>query len=163
MKLLLLMLFLTSSAFAQSKPELSLAPYRSAAHQAFTEEMVRADQPLCPNLVALVDYGPCLNAALKLSESHLATYRSALKSSMVARQTLLGASTLEHFQSSEQLWDLYSQSEIKAAGDMAEGPELVGSAEGEARINLIRSHMRMLDRIYYTLLHDDCGACLVDH
>ena len=29
-------------------------------------------------------------------------------------------------------------------------------------IDLIRSHMRNLDKIYNILLHDDCGACLVN-
>ena len=130
---------------------------------AFTEEMVRADQPLCPNLVAPSDFGPCLDASLKRSENHLAAYRSALRSSIVARQKLLGLQSLEHFRSTERLWDLYSASQLKASADMAAGPELVGSAEEGARIDLIRDHMRTLDRIYYTLLHDDCGACLVDH
>ncbi len=52
-------------------------------------------------------------------------------------------------------------SQLKASEDMADRPELAG--EEETRIDLIRGHMRALDRIYYTLLHDDCGACLVDH
>ena len=163
MKLLLPTLLLASSVLAQGRSDPSLVPFRSAAHKAFTEEMARADQPLCPNLVALPEFSVCLNALLQQSENDLAAYRTALRSSIAVRQKMLGAQSLNHFRFTERMWDLYSASQLKASGDMAEGPELVGSAEEETRIDLIRSHMRMLDHIYYTLLHDDCGACFVDH
>jgi hypothetical protein len=152
-----------SSARAQSGPDVSLAPFRSAAHAAFAAEMAAADRPLCPGLVAAPEFAACLDASLKQSEKNLAAYRAALRSSIVARQTLLGAPSLDHFRSAELMWDQYSEREVKASGDMAGGPELIGSAEEGTRIDLIRMHMRALDRIYYTLLHDDCGACLVDH
>ena len=163
MKLLLPTLLLASSVFAQGRSDPSLAPFRSAAHKAFTEEMADADQPLCPNLVVMSDFSVCLDASLQQSEKYLAAYRTALRSSIAARKTLLGAQSLNHFQSTERMWDRYSASQIKASGDMSEAPQLVDSAEGETRIDLIRNHMRTLDRVYYTLLHDDCGACLVDH
>ena len=163
MKLLLAMVLLTPSAFAQVKSAPPLAPFRSAAHKVFAEEMARSNQPLCPNLVTSPEVAACLDSSLQRSETHLTAYRVALRSSIAARQKLLGARSLDHFRSTERMWDLYSASQLKASGDMAGGPELVGSAEQETRINLIRSHLRMLDQIYYTLLHDDCGACFVNH
>ena len=163
MKLLLLTIVLAPLLVAQNRSDPSLAPFRNAAHKALAEELTDADKPLCPNLVALPEFSVCLNAALTKSEDHLTAYRAALRSSIAVREKLLGAQSLQHFQSTERMWDLYSASQLKASEDMAEGPELAGSAEEQTRIDLIRSHMRMLDRIYYVLLHDDCGACLVDH
>lgn len=163
MNSLLLTLVLAATVSPMSEPDPPLAPYRSAAHSAYTEEMVRADRPLCPDGVAPADFGACLDSSLKQAEQHLAAYRSALRSSIVARQKLLGSQSLAHFQAAERLWDLYSMSQLNASGDLADNEELAGAAEGESRIRLIRDHMRTLDRIYYILLHDDCGACLVDH
>ena len=163
MKLLLLVFLFGLPVFAQGGSDPSLAPFRSAAHRAFTEEMTHADQPLCQGIVPPPEFAVCINAVLKQSENHLIAYRAALSSSITARQKMLGAQSLNHFRSTERIWDLYSVNQLKTAGDMAGGPELTGFAEEETRIDLIRSHMRTLDRIYYTLLHDDCGGCFVDH
>lgn len=163
MKLLLLVFLFGTPVFAQGGSDPSLAPFRNAAHKAFTEEMMHADQPLCPGIVPPPEFAECINAALKQAEDHLIAYRASLSSSITARQKMLGAQSLQNFRTTERMWDMYSVNQLKAAGDMAGGPGLIGFAEEETRIDLIRSHMRMLDRIYYTLLHDDCGGCLVDH
>jgi hypothetical protein len=162
MKPLLLLPLLACTLFAQSKPELSLAPFREAAHKAFAAEMAGANERLCPNLIALPKVAACLDRAQAESKTELASYRAALRASIAARISLLGAQALPHYQTAEQDWDVYSASQLKGAADMADTPVLGAQAEIQARIDLERTHMQTLDRIYYTLLHDDCGACLVN-
>lgn len=134
MKLLLAPLLLVSSAFAQSKSDLPLAPFREAAHKAFTEEMAGSDQPLCPGLVPLADLSACLHALRLQSDKHLVLYRTALGSSIAIRQKLLGSQALLHFQTAERMWDSYSASQLRASGDMAGSTELVSSAAEETRM-----------------------------
>ncbi|HZS53923.1 MAG TPA: hypothetical protein VFA65_05940 [Bryobacteraceae bacterium] len=82
--------------------------------------------------------------------------------SIKARQDLFGPHLLEHFNSTEQTWDLYCLDQAQVTADLVDNPRDQSSSAAATRIDLIRTHMRTLDKLYNILLHENCGACLTD-
>jgi hypothetical protein len=162
MKLLFLTVVLAAPVFGQQPADISLAPIRAEANKAFTAEMDRAAKGECRNLATDAAVDACYETALTRSESNLEAFRTAIGKSIKARQKLFSPQMLTHFESSEQAWDAYSAKQAKVTADMVDNPIDKSDSAASTQIDLIRTHMRALDKIYNILLHDDCGACLVD-
>jgi hypothetical protein len=163
MKLVFYVFLLAAPLLGQQSASPSLAPIRAQAKKALTAEMDRAAHGDCPNSVTSADLDKCFEAALTQSISNLRSFRTAIKMSIQARQNLFGPQMLTHFESSEQIWDLYCTKQAEVTADMVDNPADKSSSRATTQINLIQTHMRDLDKIYNILLHDNCGACLVDH
>jgi hypothetical protein len=73
-----------------------------------------------------------------------------------------GPQMLTRFESAELAWDIYSEKQAQVTGDMVDNPADKSSSVAAIKIDLIRSHMRDLDKIYNIFLYDDCGAWLVN-
>lgn len=140
----------------------SLAPIRAEAHKAFTAEMDRAAKGDCLNLETSAAVNDCYERALAQSESNLKAFRAAIGMSIKARQDLFGAQLLRHFESSEQAWDGYSVEQAQVTADLVDNPADKSGSAAATQIDLIRTHMRDLDKIYNILLHENCGACLTN-
>jgi hypothetical protein len=162
MKFVFFVFVLSVPLWGQQSAPPSLAPLRAEAKKAFTAEMDRAAKGDCPNLVTSADLDECYEAALTQSKANLTAFRAATKMSIEARQDLFGPQMLRHFESSEQTWDLYCAQQAQVTADMVENPADKSSSEDATQIDLIRTHLRDLDKIYNILLNANCGACLVD-
>ena len=163
MKLVFFVAVLAVSLCGQQSAQPSLAPIRAEAKRAFTAEMDRAAKGDCPNtLITSAAVNECYEAALTQSESNLKAFRAAIRMSIEARLHLFGSLLLKHFELSERAWDVYCVEQPQVTADMVDNPDDRSGSAAATRINLIRSHMRNLDKIYYILLHDNCGACLTD-
>lgn len=163
MRFLLVVFVLAVPLWSQQSTEPSLAPFRAAAKKAFTAEMDRAAKGDCPAANSSSEFNVCYEAALAQSNANLAAFRTAIRKSIEARKDLFGPQMLKHFESSEQTWDIYVAQQSSVIGDMVDSPEDKESSEDETHINLIRTHLRDLEKIYNILLNDNCGACLTDH
>lgn len=163
MKLVFFIAALAMPLCAQQSVRPSLAPIRAEAKKAFTAEMDRAASGDCPNtLLTSAAVNQCYEAALAQSESNLKAFRAAIRMSIQARLQLFGSQLLKHFESSEKAWDVYCLEQSQVTAGMVDNPADKSGSAAATQINLIRSHMRNLDKIYNILLHNNCGACLTD-
>jgi hypothetical protein len=151
-----------SGAAGQQSIHASLAPMRAEAKKAFTAEMDRAAKASCPGLLNSAAVNECYEKALAQSASHLREFRAASRASIEARQDLFEPRFLNHFESAEQASDSYCVEQAQVTADIVDNPGDRPGSAAATRIDLIRSHMRMLDKIYNILLHNNCGACLTD-
>jgi len=162
MKLVFFVAVLAVPLWGQQSANPSLAPIRAEAKKAFAIEMDRAAKGDCQNVETSAAVNDCYEATFTQSRSNLNAFRAAIRMSIKARHGLFDSHMLGHFESSEQAWDLYSVKQAQVTADMVDNPGDRSGSAAATQVNLIRTHMQDLDKIYNILLHDNCGACLVD-
>lgn len=166
----LLCFALVICAFAQQTREVDAKRnnLRATAKEAFDRQMAEEKAADCPTASTTYEFNLCFGKAVEGTDRDLKIYESAIHDLLDLRYpgvneeehpapgpagpVLTRAQSVTEFDRLEQLWRGYLEAATKAAFHQFDGGTGGPSFEMECHLQLVRSHMRELDKVYGILL-----------